>query len=360
MSEIGKAHNVDRTTIGKYFNKYGLKTKSPSDSHRKYKLNEHFFDVIDSEEKAYWLGFLYADGNVGKNNNTINLELNVKDKKHLIAFKKAISAENPLSNSITQYLDYNPSESVAISVSSQIMKNALINKGCLPNKTFILKYPSYDIVPNNLQRHFIRGIFDGDGCIQYYLYHDIYYKITFNIVGTNDIVSGIANELLKNKVVEYLPKVYAVKKIYGINIYGKYNAIRIMHYLYDNATVFLDRKYQKFLDITELNSNDKYSRRIIDEKVCFVCGDKNSIRYITWHKDDEYYNKILCNKHYEQLTKAGKIMDFVPYTKPQIYCINNNMVFDTKRDAANWCGMKSSFGITQCINGIYKTSGKDP
>jgi hypothetical protein len=361
MEKIGEMYGVSRWTIGNQFKKYNLPIKSPTLYNRKYNLNENFFNVIDTEEKAYWLGFLYADGNISGDRNVVALSLAKKDEDHLLKFRHDISAENPI-----HYKDVKSKNTgeilsaVTLSLCSGKLREDLIKNGCMPNKTFILKYPNYEIVPQNLQRHFIRGMFDGDGCITYSIDSYDRPKISFQILGTLDIVTGILNEIMNSGVIKNNPKIVKAGNIYKLLILGKYNAMQIMNYLYFNSNTFLQRKYDKFLDISNINCNGDYARSWIEDKICSVCGDRNSVRYIRWHKEDEYQDKILCNKHYEQLTKIGKIVDKSPYSKPQIYCINNGMIFDNKKDAVKWCGLKSSHGITKCIKGEFLTSGKDP
>ena len=60
-------------------------------------VNNHYFDIIDNEHKAYWLGFLYADGCISSNRPTINFTLNDKDINHIKAFKQDIESEHKIS-----------------------------------------------------------------------------------------------------------------------------------------------------------------------------------------------------------------------------------------------------------------------
>ena len=63
---------------------------------QKYKFQENFFEIIDTQEKAYWLGFLFADGNVYKKRNSYYIKLSVCDKEVVERFKQDISAEYPI------------------------------------------------------------------------------------------------------------------------------------------------------------------------------------------------------------------------------------------------------------------------
>lgn len=94
------------------------------------------FETIDTEEKAYWLGFLYADGSVGSNDDRIELGLAERDFHHIEKFRNFIGINNKIS-----YRE--KTKSYRYAFKSQNCKQDLINKGCVPRKSLILKYPTY-------------------------------------------------------------------------------------------------------------------------------------------------------------------------------------------------------------------------
>ena len=94
------------------------------------------FETIDTEEKAYWLGFLYADGSVGSNDDRIELGLAERDLHHIEKFRDFIGINNKIS-----YRE--KTKSYRYAFKSQNCKQDLINKGCVPRKSLILKYPTY-------------------------------------------------------------------------------------------------------------------------------------------------------------------------------------------------------------------------
>lgn len=63
---------------------------------RKYNFNEHYFDIIDCQEKAYWLGFFAADGYNHVDKGCIEVRLHKQDKEILEKFKSCIKADNPI------------------------------------------------------------------------------------------------------------------------------------------------------------------------------------------------------------------------------------------------------------------------
>jgi len=123
-------------------------------------FNHNSFDVIDTPEKAYWLGVLYTDGNVNKDRNYISLE--TKDLVWLKQFQTFIKSTHKImthrkGNSITW----------SLRIGSQYLCNQLNKYGIVPNKTYNHSIPVY-IPEGDLESHFWRGCIDGDGCIAFY------------------------------------------------------------------------------------------------------------------------------------------------------------------------------------------------
>ena len=114
------------------------------------------FEKIDTEEKAYWLGFLYADGSVGSKENKIELGLAEKDLSQVEKFKQFIGLDNKISYRKN-------TKSYRSSFRSQKCKQDLISQGCVPKKSLILTFPTEQQVSHSLICHFMRGYFDGDG-----------------------------------------------------------------------------------------------------------------------------------------------------------------------------------------------------
>ena len=122
-------------------------------------FDEHKFEKIDTEEKAYWLGFLDADGCIHNGRNYdygIELGLQEQDYSHLVKFKDFIEKDNKICyrEKINSY---------RYQFKNKTMNKDLINLGCVPHKSLILKFPDEDQVPDNFLIPFIRGYFDGDG-----------------------------------------------------------------------------------------------------------------------------------------------------------------------------------------------------
>lgn len=195
------------------------------------------FETIDNEEKAYWLGFLYADGSVGSNESKIELGLAEKDLHQIEKFRDFIGLSNKISYRAN-------TKSYRFSFRCDNMKQDLINKGCVPNKSLILKFPTYKQVPKNLMRHFIRGYFDGDGSLHYLKGTDNY-RISFTC-GSAPFLEDIKKELL---VTNISLGHSSDTNTYQLQINGRKQVERILTYLYNNSTqaTRLDRKYSTYL-----------------------------------------------------------------------------------------------------------------
>lgn len=201
--------------------------------------NKDIFEVIDTEEKAYWLGFLYADGSVGSTEHKIELGLKIEDIGHVQKFKDFVGLNNKIS--IRE-----KTKSCRFSFRSLDFKNNLIKQGCFPNKSLILKFPTYEQVPKYLIKHFMRGYFDGDGWI---CHTDKTECIGF--IGTYDFVDGAIKEfnLKQNKIAD----VHHENGAKRYQLYQKDEFIKFLDLLYQDATIYLDRKYEKYLSYKKID-----------------------------------------------------------------------------------------------------------
>lgn len=210
---------------------------------RKYTLNEDYFEKIDSEDKAYFLGLLYADGNINPDNNTIRLRLQERDKYILEKFSEKCGSNRPIR--LNKLNNVKWQDSSDLSLSSIKMFNDIQNKGCFINKTFTLNFPTEKQVPNYLIRHFIRGVFDGDGCVNS---SSTCHK--FSIIGTRQLLEGIQKVLIKECNLKNKTKITVKHKTNNIVCTLAYGGARICTkikmYLYKDATIYLTRKKEKF------------------------------------------------------------------------------------------------------------------
>jgi len=195
-----------------------------------------FFADIDTEEKAYWLGFLYADGCVHSHNLGISLALHTKDIEHLSKLKQALNLKNKIQNvkgHNTKRLEFTDKQ----------MHTDLIKQGCIPKKSLILKPP--ENVPDHLIRHFIRGLFDGDGSI--YIRKTVC-RAGFSIVGSKPIITWTKDVLrLPNKISEIkYSKTLDQITCFRISTSDNKKIKELYKYLYNDTSVCLERKKEMF------------------------------------------------------------------------------------------------------------------
>lgn len=183
-----------------------------------------FFDRIDSEEKAYWLGFVWADGNVRADFRTLRINLAVRDETHLKKFASLFGLRTRRAkrrkNSVTAY--------VALNCTSTC--RALAAKGVVPNKTRFDSRKPIDVVPARLRRHFVRGFFDGDGCAS---------GVAVGFVGGRKFLTAL-REVVSPHVGP--GSLYEDGSVWRLKWNGARLKERWRKYLYRNATVHLERK----------------------------------------------------------------------------------------------------------------------
>lgn len=217
--------------------KGNLRKKTP-----KYKIKNDIFKVIDNEEKAYWLGFLYADGYVSKNKN--HLELTIKDLDHLEKFKKFLKTDVDIKEKITK-LNGKVFTNYRLTISSKEICLDLNRLGCCSNKSLTLTSPKN--VPDKLSRHFIRGYFDGDGSVGIYKSKKNKLCYSLSILGTPSILNYIRKQSstyggLNRRKISSTKK----NKAFVIN-YGSIKSFtQFKNFIYKDSNIYLQRKYEKF------------------------------------------------------------------------------------------------------------------
>ena len=154
LNEVCIKHKTDKFTFANYLRSKGISCR------RKVFFDDTLFEDIDNEEKAYWLGFLFADGNItydlDKTKYKIELGLATIDYNHLEKYKTFLKYNKDIKFRSS-------TNSCRIIVGSKKACEDLIKLGCTPKKSLILKFPKN--IREDLLSHFIRGYFDGDGSI---------------------------------------------------------------------------------------------------------------------------------------------------------------------------------------------------
>lgn len=253
IEDICKKFKVNHTTFPKYLKEYlGIKIEKRV----KHTFNFNYFDSIDTEEKAYWLGFIYADGYIsssplksgGKKSYTFELSLKLDDQNHLRNLQKELNTKRPVLITNTR---------CRLLVNSKHFWETLNNYGCTPKKSLTLNFPNINIFKSkDLIRHFMRGYFDGDGCISYAnKNHTI---LNMQLLGTKQFLQIFIQNLpedLQDFTIRHNHN-NIEESTYLINTSSS-KAYKFFKFLYENSKIYLERKYARFA---------RYHSNMIDER----------------------------------------------------------------------------------------------
>ena len=237
LTQLAKEYNIDRRTLSSNLKRLGIEIINWQNIP---KFNENIFDEIDTEEKAYWLGFIYADGYISNNvtcvyKNVFEVSLKLSDIKQLYKFNTFM--EHIKTNIITD------DHRCRWSIMNSHLWNKLNEYGCVPNKSTKLIFPNKNIFKNSeLLRHFIRGYFDGDGCITFHKYiHTV--SPAISVIGTKQFLEKILE-------ISNIPANFRHDRRHNDNTflleYNKENGIKFINWLYSNSSIFLERKYKLY------------------------------------------------------------------------------------------------------------------
>ena len=272
--KIAELYNCNSSTILRLLKRNGVTIRSQKDTSKKCVVDESFFVSIDTEEKAYWLGFLYADGCV--RDKYFGLKLSIVDLDHLKLFQKSLKCDYKIIVSVNKNGYGKGNKYCAINIYNNKMVQDLIKLGCMKNKTKLLEFPN-EIIPATLMRHFIRGYFDGDGSIYYTKtkkYNYISPMVSFT--GRYNFLLNLKEKLIPESTAKIMK--YKNKDIYYL-ILGGINYIQyIYNYFYIDSTFYLNRKKEKFEEIIMLYNKRKAMIDTLNEPM--YDGDKFSLTKI--------------------------------------------------------------------------------
>lgn len=229
-----------------------IRTKSALMGFRKQDVGliEDYFDIIDTEEKAYWLGFIYADGYIVYSNNEVSIELTKSDEKHLLKFKKCINTKRDISYKhkhiiIANNKEYSDVDTCCLRLYSKHLRSGLIKNGIDIRKTYSNTFPKVDM---EYFYPFLRGYLDGDGCI--YTVGSKIVAIHFTSYSDN-MFKYISDILLKDGI---RAKIYKeTEHKYRLYIMGSQkDKIEFLNKIYHNSSVYLDRKYNIYKNCLDI------------------------------------------------------------------------------------------------------------
>lgn len=237
---------------------------------RIYNLNENYFEVLDTPEKAYILGFIYADGY--NREDLLELVQNIERRDIIDNIKKALQAEHPIK-------EYTPGR-LTLNIGSTKLCKDLINLGAFRNKSLSCTFP--DFIQEPLMSSFILGYFDGDGCVwdgkrKKMIIKDssrasgyrerIVHNVKFTFTGNYLFINALQDYLVKLGIVNKKTKLNFSKaknpdtntcdKVCSMEYSGRKQLRNLYDYMYKSSPIWCKEKKEKFIKIF-CASKEKY------------------------------------------------------------------------------------------------------
>jgi hypothetical protein len=255
IAKIAKSRGHDGAFIASILNHNNIPRRPAGYQCRKYPINETFFDLIDTEAKAYFLGLLYADGCNHSNNTLVSIGLQEQDRHILERFRDLICPTHPLL--FTDRGKEGRQNRYTLRLNSRILTDKLTALGCTPVKSLTLQFPDY--IPDHLLHHFVRGYFDGDGCISYSIpkiskiQHRDYH---WNMISSVDFCRSLEPILEAKTGINVGIKISKTKngdQFGTLTSWGNKQTVKFLTWLYQDATIFLLRKHEIYLECLRYN-----------------------------------------------------------------------------------------------------------
>lgn len=233
--KIAEELGVNYKTIYSWLKKFDIKTNDSLQSARKHNCNHDYFNLIDSGTKAYWLGFIMADGCIykGDSKDSYRLQINLAsgDRTVLERFNNSIESDYNIEDKIV-----NGHEVSTLKINSTKMCKDLMSLGVTPKKSLICSMPNIQF-----KNDFIRGYFDGDGCIT-----SSNNKWKVSIVGGQPMLETMQNYLREKDIESHI---YPVRNnIFDLTISKQSEMYKFHNMIYSFHRVALMRKKEKFQD----------------------------------------------------------------------------------------------------------------
>jgi len=195
-------------------------------------------------DALYWIGFLYADGHIEKGRNRVTLTLSAPDKNHLHKcgdfFGKGLVIRQ-VSGKVLKSNGYVSDDAYRVGFSSVHVYKKLEELGFTHNKTYTINSPHPDLVGS---RDFWRGVIDGDGWVSTKVW-------TVGVCGAKTTIEAFS-DFIKSGGIETKTSARLSSKrsthLYSMELHH-HKAVQVLNLLYKDAPVYLDRKYQKYLEI---------------------------------------------------------------------------------------------------------------
>lgn len=237
MKNIAKKYNTSSYTVKKILVNNNIRIRTQSECVRKYNINEEYFNEIDTKNKAYILGLLWSDGCNKLSKANVTIRLQKEDEHILMSIKKEMECEQPLY--YRHGIQSHHKDVCSLEINSSKISHRLNELGMYPNKSLTLKYPNW--LDEKLHSSFIRGLFDGDGCIKKYGYGA-------TITGTYDVCIKVGEILTNQGIYNYVSHLKCNEITSTVFINKHLEAEKFFRWIYDDAELYIQRKYNLYLE----------------------------------------------------------------------------------------------------------------
>lgn len=258
--EVAEMFGLSLLTVQKIVKNAGLKLNKSRVNMSKISLDLNYFNQIDDPRKAYWLGFIAADGSINKTN--AKLTFNIKDLEILEKFKNDVKSGHKLVK--TERFDKRTNKTYigySLQVTNAIFVGNIIKWGITNQKTDVLAFPN---IKEEYYSYFIAGLFDGDGSV-YIRNVETHQQIGCNLISTKEVLEFIQEYLFQkfNMSKTTLQKI-SKNKTNVWKCYWQKDTKKFLNFIYSgDKDVYLSRKYDKYLECLQINPSRKRFQPIL-------------------------------------------------------------------------------------------------
>lgn len=270
--ELLKRFNISQNVLNRWLKESNINNKSG----KMYNFNIHYFDEINTQEKAYWLGFIWCDGYASERirngkitERPVKISLARKDEEILYKMLKDFDGNHEIKQYISKGFDKDKEES-RLTFNNFYFGNVMKEKyGMTPHRTDASKVIA--AVPQELERHFLRGIFDAEGSISnYYLKNGSNIgglKSTLSFTTHTELIEWIQGYMIRNHLKENYVKTSKRHEdrdgdCVSLQYAGALQVRKIASHLYEDSTRFLERKFLKLLELEEMLENREEQKNV--------------------------------------------------------------------------------------------------
>ena len=259
LRELEEIIGLDDSSISKWFKKYGFELREsiatkPRLLHHK---NVDYFKVVDTDEKAYFLGLLYSDGCLKKAPRTYVIQLSLTEEDGYIVerFRDVLAPTVPLQYCPPKSNKEKPQ--IKVNISCKQIGESLVALGIHPGKSYLssLKMPN---IPEEFYSSFIRGFFDGDGSASTtMLKNNSVSRSVYLCCTSKDLLLDMQKILVTQNIKTSLYPDYKLSKtpLFKLVLCRIEDYSTFYFYLYKKASSFLIRKKNK-LEMCMLTSSE--------------------------------------------------------------------------------------------------------